>query len=70
MKKAIIITLVFSLLLIPDFAHAFQGESFFDQIGFEDDDVKDVPESPINALVALGMVVASYLGFYKLNKLH
>ncbi|MCH8535707.1 MAG: hypothetical protein LAT51_11605 [Flavobacteriaceae bacterium] len=69
MKKATLIILILSLFLIPDLAQAFQGGLFDDQIGF-DDQVNDVPESPINGLVFLGMVVASYLGFYKLNKLH
>lgn len=65
MKKATLIILILSLFLIPDLAQAFQGD-FFDQIGF-DDQVNDVPESPINGLVALGMAVASYIGYKKLK---
>lgn len=36
-------------------------------IGF-DDNVTDVPETPINGLIALGMAVASYLGYKKFKK--
>ena len=48
------------------FAQALPGD-LESALGF-DDLVNDVPESPINGLIALGMAVASYIGYRKFKK--
>ncbi len=66
--RTLFMLLALGFILLPNAMQAFQdGSNFFDQIGF-DNDVEDVPESPIQGLLALGMIIGSYLGYRKLKK--
>ena len=65
-KNFIVLSLV--LVALPFVA---TGQADFSDLenalGFNDQ-VNDVPESPINGLIALGMAVASYIGYRKFKK--
>lgn len=67
MNKNNLIVLILVVFTLPFIA---TGQASFSEIesalGFEEQ-VNDVPESPINGLVALGMAVASYIGYKKLK---
>lgn len=44
-----------------------KAQSLEEIIGF-DDDVRDVPEAPINGLIGVALVAGAYFGFRKFKK--
>ncbi|GGE45215.1 hypothetical protein [Psychroflexus planctonicus] len=62
-KLGIAISLLFMLVLMPE----AQAQSLEDVFDFDNDNVNDVPEAPINMLIYAGLVVGSYFGIKKIK---
>ncbi|GGE26699.1 hypothetical protein [Psychroflexus planctonicus] len=62
-KLGIAISLLFMLVLMPE----AQAQSLEDVFDFDNDNVNDVPEAPINILIYVGLVLGSYFGTKKIK---
>ncbi|GGE45163.1 hypothetical protein [Psychroflexus planctonicus] len=62
-KLGIAISLLFMLVLMPE----AQAQSLEDVFDFDNDNVNDVPEAPINMLIYAGLVLGIYFGIKKIK---